>query len=58
MDVEVPTGVWWENLKERDNLKNLTVDERKVLKYVFKKWEMGAWGGFIFLCIGTSEMFL
>jgi hypothetical protein len=27
-------GFWWGNLKERDNLKDISVDRRKILKYL------------------------
>jgi hypothetical protein len=30
---------WWENLKEGDNLKDLGVDERKILKWILEKME-------------------
>jgi hypothetical protein len=33
---EVPTGVWWENLRERDHLEDLGVNGR-ILKLIFKK---------------------
>jgi hypothetical protein len=29
---ELHTGFWWGNLKERDNLEDLGVDERLVLR--------------------------
>jgi hypothetical protein len=34
---EVHTGFWWKNLRERDNLKELGVDVRIILKQIFKK---------------------
>jgi hypothetical protein len=40
----VYTGFWWENLRERDSLKNPGVDGRIILKFIFKKWD-GAWAG-------------
>jgi hypothetical protein len=36
---EVRTGFWWGNLRERDNLEDLGVCGRVILKWVFKKWE-------------------
>jgi len=34
-------SVWWENLRERDHLKDQGVDERLLLKLIFRKWDMG-----------------
>jgi hypothetical protein len=36
----IGTGFWWGRwcLKERNNLEDLVVDERIILKYTFKKW--------------------
>jgi len=32
---------WWENLREREHLEYLVVDERMILKVMFKKWGEG-----------------
>ena len=32
------TGFWWGNLRERDPLKDLVVDGRIILKWIFKKY--------------------
>jgi hypothetical protein len=35
---EVHTGFWWGNLREGNNLEDLGVDGRTILKWIFKKW--------------------
>jgi hypothetical protein len=30
---------WWGNPKEGNNLKDIGVDGRVLLKYIFKKWD-------------------
>ena len=47
------TGLWWGKLGEGNNLKDLVVDERIILKWIFKKWN-GVWIGFILLRTGTG----
>ena len=32
---------WWENLRERDHLRDLGVDGRKILKCIFKMSDVG-----------------
>jgi hypothetical protein len=32
---------WWENLRERDNLEDPSVDERIILNWFFRKWNTG-----------------
>jgi hypothetical protein len=38
---EVYTGFWWGNLRERDHLGDLDVDGRIILRWVFRKWDVG-----------------
>jgi hypothetical protein len=48
----VLTGFWWGDLREGDHLRHPGVDERIILKRIFKKWD-GAWTGLSWLRIGT-----
>jgi hypothetical protein len=40
----VHTGFWFENLREKDHLKDPGVDGKKILKLIFEKWD-GVWTG-------------
>jgi len=42
---EVYTVFWWGNLMERDHLEDPSVDGRITLKWIFRKWYVGAWAG-------------
>jgi hypothetical protein len=37
----VHRGFWWKNLRERNNLEDLGVNGRIILKCIFKKWDAG-----------------
>jgi len=39
---EACTGFWWENLKEGDHLGDPDVDGRIILRWIFRKWDVGA----------------
>jgi hypothetical protein len=41
---EAYTGFWWRNLRERDHLEDPGVDGRTVLRWIFKKWDVGVHG--------------
>jgi len=47
-------GFWWENLGERDHLKDPGVDGRITLREIFRKWDVGVWTGSSWLGIGTG----
>jgi hypothetical protein len=34
---EIQTGCWWGHLKEREQLEDLEVNERVILKWILKK---------------------
>jgi len=47
--------VWgWENLRERDHLRDPGLDGRIILRWIFRKWDVGVWTGSIWLRIGTG----
>jgi len=51
---EVYTGFWWGNLRERGHLEDPGIDERIILRWIFRKWDVEAWTGSIWLRIGTG----
>ena len=55
---EVHTGIWWENVMGKDNLENLGIDGKVILRRIFRKWNGGAWTGLIWLRIETGGWLL
>jgi hypothetical protein len=49
------TGFGWGNLRERDLSGNPDVDERIILRWSFKKWDVEVWTGSSWLRIGTGS---
>jgi hypothetical protein len=39
---EACTGFWWGNLRERDHWRDPGVDRRIILKWIFRKWDVGS----------------
>jgi hypothetical protein len=40
----VHTDFWWGILRERDDLKDLSIHGRVILKWIFNKWDGGMAG--------------
>ena len=51
---EVCTGFWWGDLRERDHWGDPGVIGRIILRWVFRKWDVGIWTGSSWLRIGTG----
>ena len=37
----VYTGFWWGNVRGRDHLEDSNIDGRIILKWIFRKWDVG-----------------
>jgi len=51
---KVYTGFWWGNLRERYNLGEPGVDGRIILRWIFRKYDVGVWTGSSWLRVGTG----
>jgi hypothetical protein len=52
---EAYTGFWWGNLNERNHLRDQGIDGWVILRWIFRKWDVGAWTGLLWLRIGTGS---
>ena len=51
---EAYTGFWWGYLRERNYLGDPGVGGRIILKWIFRKWDVGVWTGSSWLRMGTG----
>jgi hypothetical protein len=51
---EVYSWFWWGFLRERDHLEDPHINERLILRWIFRKWDKGTWTRLIWLRIGTA----
>jgi hypothetical protein len=51
---EVYTGFWWGNLRERQHLEDPRIIGRTILRWIFRKQDVGVLTGSIWLRIGTA----
>jgi hypothetical protein len=42
---EVYTGLWWGKLRERDHFYDPGIDGSLILRWIFRKWDVGIWSG-------------
>ena len=52
--VEVCTEFWWGNLRERDHWGYPGVDGKLILRWIFRKWDVGVWNGSSWLRKGAG----
>jgi hypothetical protein len=50
----VPKGFRFGNLRDRDHLEDPDIDRKIILKWIFRKWNVGVWNGSSWLRIGTG----
>ena len=48
------TGFGWGTLRERDHFEDPGIDGRIILRWIFKKWDVGALTGSIWLTTGIG----
>jgi len=51
---EADRGFWWGNLRKRDHLGDSGLDGKIILRWIFRKWDVGVWTGSSWLKIGTD----
>jgi hypothetical protein len=48
-------SVWWGNLRERDLLEDTGLDGRIILRWIFRKWDVGVWTGLSWPRLASQE---
>ena len=48
------TGFFGGNLREKDHLDDPGIDGSIILRWIFRKWDVGTWSGSIWLGIETG----
>jgi len=51
---EACTGFGWGNLRERDHCEEPGADGRIILRWIFRKWDVGVWTGSSWLRVRTG----
>jgi hypothetical protein len=51
---EACIGFWWGNLRERNHWGEPGIDERIILGWIFRKWDVEEWTGLSWLRIETG----
>jgi hypothetical protein len=51
---EAYTEIWWESLRVRAHLGDPGVDVRIILRWIFRKWDLGVWTGSSCFTIGIG----
>jgi hypothetical protein len=52
---EACIGFWCENLKERDHGEEPGADGKVILRWIFRKWDVGVWTGLGWPRIETGD---
>jgi hypothetical protein len=55
---EIYTEFWWRNLRENNHLEDSGVDVMVILRWIFRKWNVRAWTGLIWLRMGKGGGYL